>query len=200
MTKLCEYFFKYKSDKCPQVFHSYSPVYYEILKDNRDNFLNVLEIGIGTNEIMKPISGENYQIGSSLKAWRDFFPNSTIYGLDIVEKVLFEDERIECYYTDQSKESELEKTIKNIKTKKQNPELTFDLIIDDGSHVVDHMILSFNVLKKYLNTDGLYIIEDIKRKDLPIFSKLSDENFEIIKSHDGVFDWDSFIVFKNKKK
>ena len=28
-TELCEIFYKYKSDKCPKIKHSYSPEYYK---------------------------------------------------------------------------------------------------------------------------------------------------------------------------
>ena len=48
----------------------------------------------------------------------------------------------------------------------------FDIIIDDGSHIVNHMLLTFKTLSKYLKVDGLYIIEDILRKDLDIFKSL----------------------------
>ena len=37
----------------------------------------------------------------------------------------------------------------------------FDVIIDDGSHFVDHQLTSFKTLYKYLNNNGLYIIEDL---------------------------------------
>jgi hypothetical protein len=196
MTELCELFFKYRSDKCPKIFHTYSPLYYDILKNNKYDYKNILEIGVGTNEVMKPISGEEYQIGSSLRAWRDFFPNAKIFGLDIRKDVLFNDNRIECYYTDQSNTNELEKTINLISQNQSVENLDFDLIIDDGSHVVDHMILTFNTLKKYLKKGGIYIIEDIKKHEIPIFINLSDENFEILKVSEGNWDWDAFVVFK----
>jgi hypothetical protein len=196
MTELCELFFKYKSDKCPKIFHTYSPLYYDILKNNKYDYKNILEIGVGTNEVMKPISGEEYQIGSSLRAWRDFFPNANIFGLDIKKDVLFKDDRIECYYTDQSDSNELEKTISLIAQNQSIKNLDFDLIIDDGSHVVNHMILTFNTLKKYLKKGGIYIIEDIKKHEIPIFIDLSDENFEILKISEGNWDWDAFVVFK----
>ena len=48
MTELCELFYKYKSDKCPKILHSYSPKYYEILKDYKESFKYILEIGVGT--------------------------------------------------------------------------------------------------------------------------------------------------------
>jgi len=103
MTELCNLFYKYRSDKCPNIFHTYSPAYYDIFKDYKNDYKYILEVGVGTNEIMKPISGEDYQIGSSLKSWRDFFPNAMVFGLDIDNSVLFEDERIKCFFTDQSK-------------------------------------------------------------------------------------------------
>jgi hypothetical protein len=199
-TELCEYFFKYSSDKCPQIAHSYSPHYYDLFKDFKYQYENILEIGIGNNELMKPLYGENYVIGGSLKAFRDFFKNAKIYGLDIREDVLFTEERIQCFYTDQSSSEELHKTINNIKKINNKDDLTFDLIIDDGSHIVEHMKLSFEVLgNQYLKVGGLYIIEDIKRKDLDIFSKLGSPNFEIIKTHMGNSPQDDFIAYKKIK-
>ena len=198
-TELCEIFFKYKSDKCPQIFHSYSPVYHNFLKDRKETIKNVLEIGVGTNEIMSPICGENYEVGASLKSWSEFFKHSTIYGIDINRTVLFHTDKIKCFYTDQSKESSLNETILEIKKTENDIDLSFDLIIDDGSHVVEHMILSYKTLSKYVSDNGFYIIEDIKRKDLEIFTKLKLEGFNIIHIHDGEFEWDSFIIYQKKK-
>lgn len=197
-TELCEIFFKYRSDKCPQVFHSYSPSYFEELNKIKNNINYVLEIGVGTNTIMKPICGETYQIGASLKGWRDFFKNAKIFGIDIDKNVLFEEDRIECFYTDQSDSKSLEKTISEIKKKENNSELKFDLIIDDGSHIIEHMILSYKTLSKYVTLGGLYIIEDIKKKDLNIFTNLYEKNFELLKVHEGNFEWDSFVIYQKK--
>lgn len=195
MTELCEIFYKYRSDKCPKIFHSYSPHYYNILNSYREKFQYILEIGVGTNEIMMPISGADYQIGSSLKSWRDFFKNAFVFGLDIDINVLFEEERIKCFYTDQSKLDSLLKSIDDI-NEFTNRDIKYDLIIDDGSHNIDHMVLSFNTLKRFLNEGGLYIIEDIQRRDLEYFKRLECKEYEIIYSHDGEFEWDSFLVFK----
>jgi len=196
-TELCEYFLKYFSDKCPDIAHSYSPHYYELFKDLKYTYENILEIGIGNNELMKPLYGEKYVVGGSLKALRDFFENAKIYGLDIREDVLFTEERIECFYTDQSSSEELHKTINKIKNNTNKDDLTFDLIIDDGSHIVDHMKLSFEVLaNSYLKVGGLYIIEDIKFHELPIFINLETNEFVIKKIHGGTFEWDSFVVFQ----
>ena len=37
---------------------------------------------------------------------------------------------------------------------------TFDIIIDDGSHNIRDQIITFNILFKYLNKSGIYVIED----------------------------------------
>jgi len=59
--------------------------------------------------------------------------------------------------------------------------LTFDIIIDDGSHQLDHQLKSFNLLKHKMNKDGIYIIEDVDNLDsvTPFFKELHD-NIEII--------------------
>jgi hypothetical protein len=198
-TELCDLFIKYKSDKCPQILHSYSNEYYNLLNDIKDNVKNVIEIGIGNDELMKPICGFSYEVGASLRAWRDFFNNANIYGLDIREDVLFNEDRINTFYTDQSKEIELEKTVKNIKEFNNNESLEFDLIIDDGSHIVEHMLLSINTLAKHLKVGGIYIIEDIQHKDINIFTNLKIDNFEIIKIHAGLNYWDDFVAYKKIK-
>ena len=58
------------------------------------------------------------------------------------------------------------------------------------------MVLTFNTLKFFLRKDGLYIIEDIKLKDLEYFKKLSCGDYEMVYSHNGENEWDSFLVFK----
>jgi hypothetical protein len=199
-TDLCDLFFKYGSDKCPQIFHSYSPVYQKILTPHKNNILSMIEIGIGNIYSMINTVGATYQAGASLKAWRDFLPNAIVYGLDIDRTILFEDTRIKCFYTNQSSEASLLETLENIKNYIYHHNY-FDLIIDDGSHIIQHMILSLEVLKNYLNNNGLYIIEDIKKIEIDIFislvKKYHDLTIEHI--HYGKSDWDSFIIYKKIK-
>ena len=196
-TELCELFEKNLSDKCPQVGHSYSPEYYNLLNENKNIYKNILEIGIGTNELMKPLCGPNYNVGASLIAWSEFFPNANIFGLDIRKDVLFTDKNISCFFTDQSNESELEKTILEIKNHSESQNLTFDLILDDGSHVYEHMVLTFKVLSKYIKINGLYIIEDIQNQYLQSFIDLKIDGFEITKIHKGPKGLDdNFVAYK----
>jgi hypothetical protein len=199
-TELCELFFKYRADKCPQIFHSYSPAYYEVLHEKRHEVKTFLEIGVGTNKVMNKICSKSYEPGASLKSWSDFFSNAKIFGLDIDKTVLFETDKIKCFYTDQSKEDSLEDTISEIKRSEGNEDLKFDVILDDGSHIIKHMKLTYKTLLKYVKDGGFYIIEDIKRKDIPVFQNLVDENFSIFKIHEGEFAQDSFIVYQKKQK
>jgi len=198
-TELCKMFFKHRADKCPQIFHSYSPAYYEVLHEKRYEIKSFLEIGVGTNKIMNRMCSGDYEPGASLKSWADFFTNAKIFGLDIDETVLFETDRIKCFYTDQSNATSLEETISNIRSSEKNENLKFDVILDDGSHILKHMKLTYNTLSKYVRDGGYYIIEDIKKKDIPLFEKLVSDDFEVVKIHEGEFYWDSFIVYRKKE-
>jgi SAM-dependent methyltransferase len=193
-TELCELFYKWGSDKCPQIYHSYSEYYFDILKEYRYKFNSIVEIGIGSEELMKPIVGENYTIGASLRAWRDFFPFANVYGLDIETSNFFVDDRIQCVFTDQSDSDQLNQTFSKILT--FDSILGIDLIVDDGSHLVSDMVLSFQTLYKFLNTGGIYIIEDIKKNEINIFESMDLQGGEIIKSFPGNVDWDGFIAIR----
>jgi len=96
-TPLCEIAYKYKTDKCPQIKHAYTPYYYELLKDKRNKVKKVLEFGVET--------------GASLRMWRDFFPNAKIYGADILKKWIFQEDRIKTYLCDENDEEQVKKLI-----------------------------------------------------------------------------------------
>ena len=151
MTELCEIAFKYKTDKCPQINHAYTPYYYELLKDRRQSIKKVLEIGVGDNTI-KNFTPE-YKVGGSLRMWRDFFPNAQIYGADIVPEAIFEEERIKTYLCDENKKEDLIRLISQIGS-------DIDLVIDDALHHASNQISLFNTLMPMLKKDVIYVIED----------------------------------------
>lgn len=194
-TELCKLFYKYGSDKCPQINHSYSEMYHLLFKDFKSDFKNVIEIGIGTTELMNPICGDLYTVGASALAWRDFFHNANIYALDIDKSVLFEENRIKSYYTDQSKAIELNKTINKIL--KECSINNFDLIIDDGSHIFEHQKLTIQTIYDTLKDGGFYVIEDVYKTNIftlvDIGCKLG---LNIIYVHEGKRNGDNFIVFQ----
>ena len=131
-----ECFQYYATDKYK---NNYSGFYKNIFSKYINNKnLNILEIGIAR--------------GSSLKTWDGLFYNANIYGIDLNEQ---------C--------ADLCKDYDNIKIiignvnniiEKLNG-INFDIIIDDGSHLPNDIIASFNVFFNKLNKDGVYIIEDL---------------------------------------
>ena len=48
----------------------------------------------------------------------------------------------------------------------------FDLIVDDGSHDLEHQILTVNILARYLAPGGIFIIEDVNRDPTEIIKRL----------------------------
>jgi hypothetical protein len=98
--------------------------------------------------------------GASLRVWRDYFPNATIYGADIDKDVLFEEERIKTYYINQLDPV----TIKNFWEKVGKTE--FDFMIDDGLHTYEAGSTLFLHSIDKLSSNGIYIIEDVTLYDL----------------------------------
>jgi hypothetical protein len=86
--------------------------------------------------------------------------------------------------------------INNVKTFGNNA----DIILDDGSHMEDHMIISFKTLWTLLKPNGFYIIEDVRLSFIDRISKLHEEckfiDAEHIQTYKGNGFWDNFVVFK----
>lgn len=134
---------KYGGDKLE---HGYITHYQNKFAPVRKKKMVILEIGVGGFD--DPNEG-----GESLRMWRDFFPNSKIYGIDIHDKHGIDGGRIKTYKGDQSDPVFLEKLVAEI----GRP----DIIIDDGSHQNPHVIASFNILFPLLADDGIYAVEDL---------------------------------------
>lgn len=167
-TPLCKLAQKYGTDKSPWISdeswgHNYSPVYYERLKDKRKTFKKVLEMGVGMGKSMPQRVRRlpHYILGASLYMWRDFFPNAQIYGADILEECVFKKDRIETFLCDQGKKEDLENLIKKTGT-------DIDLFIDDGSHMPEHQIFTCLILKPLLKKDCIYVIEDVRHREIQI--------------------------------
>jgi hypothetical protein len=155
-TPLCKIAFKHGADKCPQITHEYTPIYYKLLQHKRKEIKKVLEIGVGTNETMGHVRRTKgfYKPGASLYMWREFFPNAQIYGADIDDRSVFKDERIQTYLCDQSKSNNLIHLI-------QNTGFDLDLVIDDGSHRYEDQVSTCLTLMPLLKKDVVYVIEDV---------------------------------------
>jgi hypothetical protein len=125
--------------------HWYAQHYETHFASLRKKSLNILEIGIGGYK--DPELG-----GGSLRMWRTYFPNSKIHGIDIYDKSFHQERRIKIFQGSQIDEDFLEKVIQEVGT--------IDIIIDDGSHLNEHVIKTFKILFPKLKTNGIYVIED----------------------------------------
>ena len=121
--------------------HEYHKYYDYILKQFYNSHGSIVEIGIGT--------------GVSLPMWISLFKNAHIYGVDI-ESEDKTNERYTIFKADQSNIDDL-----NILKSSLIDKNVF-FINDDGSHIPEHQLLSFNVLFPILVEGGIYIIEDIE--------------------------------------
>lgn len=152
MTELCKLAAKYGTDKI-----HYTPFYSLLLEGRREYFTRkVLEIGIGTPAAMVHVPG--YKPGASLRMWRDYFPDATIYGIDKDPSVLFSEKRIQTACADQTQPQTFFHLVKNV--------APFDLIVDDGSHRAVDQMTAVNALLPHCK--GLYVVEDVDPELLPM--------------------------------
>lgn len=142
VTELCKLATKYGTDKI-----HYTAFYSLLLASERYSIRRVLEIGIGTKSAMSHVPG--YVPGASLKMWREYFPKANIFGIDKDPTVLFTEKRIKTACADQSQPGTYSHLIDGV---------SFDLIVDDGSHKAEHQATAAKALLPWCS--GLYIIED----------------------------------------
>lgn len=147
MSFLNELGLKYRTDKAvdgkrgePGKGHDYLRIYERFSVLERTEVLKVLEIGV--------------QKGASIRMWEEYFPNATIYGLDIAESALnVTGDRIRIQLVDQSNAAALQAF-----AEQNGP---FDLIVEDGSHIWAHQIIGLQTLLPHLKPGGQYIVEDL---------------------------------------
>ena len=126
-------------------YHFYAPHYERHFQPYRKRPITLLEIGIGGYE--DPRVG-----GGSLRMWRSYFPKALIAGIDIYDKKLHEERRIRTFQGSQVDPGFLDDVLEAVGTP--------DIIIDDGSHLNEHVLGSFKLLFPKLAEGGLYVIED----------------------------------------
>lgn len=158
--KIKKLFNKYRSDKSK--IHNYHLIYGSLFKET-NNIKKVFEIGLGTNNenLISNMSSDG-KPGASARAFRDFYGKSQIYGADIDEEILFQENRIKTFHLDQTNLKSLNKVFKKIGG-------NIDLIIDDGLHASYANVTVIIAGLKYLKNKGYLIIEDISPVTKPIW-------------------------------
>lgn len=127
--------------------HSYTDYYDSLFEKYIDKPVKILEVGIFR--------------GASLYLWDNYFKHkdTKIYGLDIQNTIYPELIKL---YTDRvnittGKDCYIEENIpEDVKNEK------WDIIIDDGSHVLQHQLDFYKIYEKFLSEDGILIIEDVQ--------------------------------------
>jgi hypothetical protein len=103
--------------------------------------LTFLEIGCGE--------------GGSLQMWKRYFgPHATILGVDIrPECKNYEEDQIEVRIGPQQDLEFLKTLIEEFGTP--------DIVLDDGSHMMSHMVATFEFLYPRVAKNGVYMVEDL---------------------------------------
>ena len=119
----------------------YFPIYERHFKDFVYKPVTFLEIGCGE--------------GGSLQMWKRYFgPHARIIGIDIdPECKKFEEDQVEVHIGQQQDCQLLQSLISQVGAP--------DIVLDDGSHVMSHIIASFQFLYPRMAKNGIYMVEDL---------------------------------------
>ena len=145
-------FNKYGSDKSRNHIYHF---FYAIMLKNRYEIRNIVEVGIGTNNIDTVSNMTSKGVpGASLRAFRDFCPNAIVIGADFDKRILFQEDRIKTFFVDQTK-------IESINSLNNKLSQDIDLLIDDGLHSPDANINTLSMGISKVKKGGWIVIEDI---------------------------------------
>jgi len=133
----------YKTDKIGS--HFYTQHYKTHFRKFKFKKIHLLEIGVGGYS--NPKEG-----GNSLRMWKAYFPFAKIFSIDIYDKSVLQEKRIKIFKGSQVDKIFLNQIINKIKG--------LDIIIDDGSHINEHVIKTFKILFPKLKDGGIYVVED----------------------------------------
>jgi hypothetical protein len=132
--------------------HSYIDLYESLFSKKKDTATHVLEVGIGP---------EPHQNGGSIKMWADYFTNANVYAIDIihindVNTNITNHPRIQLITSQNAYEPLI------LKDRFNDHHIKFDMILDDGPHTLQTMMLFIILYAKYMKDDGILVIEDVQ--------------------------------------
>ena len=127
--------------------HGYSKFYEKHFHSLKNKKINILEIGSFA--------------GASAASFAKYFPNATIYCLDInLTNFKFISKNMKIFGLDVSKKRMIRKFYQKINISHETE--YFDIIIDDGSHKLSNIIISLNTFFRNLTPGGFYVLEEFK--------------------------------------
>jgi hypothetical protein len=131
--------------KGPRVdkWESYFDVYERYFSRFRGHAISMLEVGV--------------QSGGSIGMWQDYFGVGLIYhGVDIngyCEGLFADPPRVNIHIADQAN--------RTFWREMRGSGQRFDVVLDDGGHLMDQQIVTFEEVWEMLNEGGVYICEDM---------------------------------------
>ena len=192
-TNLCNLVDNTLTDK--NTTHSYINLYEQLLNSKKETAKYVLEIGLGDFQEKN---------GGSIKLWKDYFLNATIFGLDILDNTriideLKSDSRVVLYTsTDAYNETFFQNTFldKNIKC---------DFMLDDGPQTLESMVQFIKLYSQIMADDGILIIEDVQsmgwidtlKNTVPEYLKQYIEVYDL-RQNKNRYDDIVFVINKNR--
>jgi demethylmacrocin O-methyltransferase len=99
--------------------------------------------------------------------WKKYFPHARIFSIDIYDKSSLQENRIKIFRGSQVDKNFMESVCQEIGS--------IDIIIDDGSHINEHVIETFEMLFPKLKDGGIYVVEDTQTSYWEKFGGDSDD-------------------------
>lgn len=115
--------------------------------------------------------------GASLKMWKDYYPEGVIIGVDIHPIQPIED--VITFQVDATSE----------RAQIGFFGFTFDLVVDDGSHLCSDQRKAFNIYWPQVRPGGFYIIEDVHSSFLGEYADESPTTYEWAMKLPGAMEW-----------
>jgi len=158
--------------------HSYLELYNQLLYPFIGKKAVVLELGVDT--------------GGSLLLWKEYLGDAAVLGVDIKscpELLLFR-EGIFFHQIDCVDRAAIEREFAGV---------TFDVIIDDASHLPSSQVASFELLYPKLKVGGLYVIEDCQKAETQRIQAMNDGAVDIFDLRSTRNRVDDIIAVINKR-
>jgi len=177
---------KYNTDKSSKD-HYYTQFYQKYFDKYLSSPKKILELGIYAT--VSPSLLET--TGASLKTWAEYYPDCSIYGLDLMDFTVLDKnynniKTLACNCEIRNKEeipeyfSKISDRLREVYT--QMPEFTggqigldsvienfgsdYDVIIDDGPHTMSSQQIFMGYMFKHLKSGGIFVMEDLHTSNM----------------------------------
>ena len=157
--------------------HSYADFYDELFEGKENSEMDVLEVGV-------------YK-GGSIRLWHDYLKKADILGVDVNPAAITESHGLT---------GRANICICDAYNGGLADDDKFDVIIDDGSHTLEHQIYAIQNFPKLLKPCGVLVIEDVpKYSEAMILSNSPDGgSVEVINLRHIKNRWDDCLIVFTK--